>query len=545
MFKRYILFFSSFLICLISCKNKQQADLIIYNAKVYTADSLFSVKQAIAIKDGKIIATGSNESILNNYEAAIKENVTGKFIFPGFIDAHCHFTGYATDLWKCDVKGTRSFMEVLDKLRKYAATANTEWLYARGWDQNDWQVKEFPDKDLLDSLFPGKPVFLKRIDGHAVLVNQKALDIAGITSSTKIEGGIIELKKGKLTGILLDNAMDFVESKIPLIPDELARRYFIQMQDSCFQYGITSVHDCGVSEHTVELVDAVQKESKLQMKIFALLSDSAGYYGRWIKKGVYKTNLLHVGGFKIYADGSLGSRGACLLRPYSDKPGLNGFLLSPEAHIKEIAQKLAASDFQMCTHAIGDSANWLVLSIYGEVLKEKNDRRWRIEHAQVINENDYALFNRYNIVPSVQPTHATSDMYWAGERLGKERLQNAYSYQKLLQQNGWIALGTDFPVEDINPFKTFFAAVERKDANGYPLDGFQKENALTRKEALLGMTLWAAKAAFEENEKGSIEVGKAADLFICDKDILTIVPDQILKTNVFATFVNGKKVFSK
>lgn len=537
--------FSFIILWLFGCRQKQKADMIVYGGTVYTADSLFSIQQAIAVKDGKIMATGSNEDILTLYQAPVIENASGKFIFPGFIDAHCHFTGYAADLWKCDMTGTVSFDEVLDKLKAYAATATTEWLYGRGWDQNDWAVKEFPDKQKLDALFPDRPVFLKRVDGHAALVNQRALDMAGVSPGLKIEGGIVEIKNGRLTGILLDRAMDFVENKIPLINDQLAMKYFVQMQDSCFRYGITGVHDCGVSEHTIELVDRVQKNGKLQMKIFALLTDSAQYYDRWIRKGIYKTPMLHVGGFKIYADGALGSRGACLLNGYTDKPGWDGFLLTPVSYMKSTAQKLAASGFQMCTHAIGDSAARQILSIYGEVLKGKNDRRWRIEHAQVVSEKDFSLFQQYSIVPSVQPTHATSDMYWAGERLGQERIKNAYANKKLLSQNGWIALGTDFPVEEINPFKTFYAAVERKDQKGYPGDGFQKENALTRKETLLGMTVWAAKAAFEETEKGSLEPGKAADFFICDTDLLTVNPGGILKTKVSSTFVNGKKVFAR
>ena len=531
--------------CLVSCTQKQKADMIIYGAAVYTADSSFSVKQAIAIRDGKIIATGNSDEILHTYEAAVTEDATGKFIYPGFIDAHCHFTGYATDLWKCDVTGTTSFEDVLGKLKKYAANAGTTWLYARGWDQNDWQVKEFPGKKVLDSLFPATPVFLKRVDGHVALVNQRALDLAGITASTKIEGGIVEVKDGKLTGILFDRAMDLVENNIPPIADELAQKYFMQMQDSCFQYGITGVHDCGVSEHTIALVDAAQKSGQLQMKIFALLTDSVHYFDRWIAKGIYKTSMLHVGGFKVYADGALGSRGACLLHPYTDKPGWSGFLLSSKEYLRSTAKTLAASGFQMCTHAIGDSAGREMLNLYGEVLKGKNNRRWRIEHAQVINETDFSLFEKYNIVPSVQPTHATSDMYWAGDRLGEVRLKNAYAYKKLLDQNGWIALGTDFPVEDINPFKTFFAAVERQDSKGFPAGGFQKENALSRKEALLGMTIWAAKAAFEEKEKGSLERGKAADFFISDKDLLTANSGDILKIRVLSTFVNGKKVFAR
>ncbi|MEN9571728.1 MAG: hypothetical protein RL172_2959 [Bacteroidota bacterium] len=532
------------LLMISSCKFRQKISMVLHNGVIYTADKNFAIQEAVAINDGKIVATGTSAEILRRFEADSSINLQGKPVFPGFIDAHCHFTGYATDLWKCDITGTTSFDEILTKLKQYAATNHTAWIYGRGWDQNDWQVKEFPDKKILDSLYPQQPVFLKRVDGHAALVNQRALDITGITINSKIAGGTIEVKNGKLTGILVDNAMDLVEAKIPPIADSLAQQYYLQAQQTCFAYGLTGVHDCGVSEHTLAMVEEAQKAGRLKMKIFALLTDSAHYYQKWIANGVYKTPLLHVGGFKVYADGALGSRGACLLQPYTDKPDWSGFLLSNTAHFKQLAQALAASNLQMCTHAIGDSGNRQILSVYKEVLKTGNNRRWRIEHAQVVNQNDIDFFGQYNIIPSVQPTHATSDMYWAVNRLGAQRIQGAYAYQSLLQQNGWLPLGTDFPVEDINPFKTFYAAVQRKDAKGYPATGFQPQQALTRKQALLGMTLWAAKAAFEENEKGSIEAGKAADFIILDTDLMLAPANQLLQTKVLATFVNGQKLYS-
>ena len=540
-----IIFYCLFLLSTSACKFRQKVSSIVHHTKIYTADKNFSIQQAMAIQDGKIVATGSNDEILKAYDADEITDMAGKNIYPGFIDAHCHFTGYATDMWKCDVTGTTSFEEVMEKLTKYAATAKTTWLFGRGWDQNDWAIKEFPSKEKLDALFPDRPVFLKRVDGHAALVNQKALDIAGITTFTKIDGGTIEIKNGSLTGILVDNAMDIAENKIPLIDDKLAVQYFLQAQDTCFSYGLTGVHDCGISEHTIQLVDEAQQAGSLKMKIFALLSDSAQYYDNWLKKGPYKTHGLHVGGFKMYADGALGSRGACLLEDYTDKPGWKGFLLNRADHYKTIANKLSQSKFQLCTHAIGDSGNREILKIYTEVLKGKNDLRWRIEHAQVVNEKDFDLFGAASIIPSVQPTHATSDMYWAGDRLGSTRIKTAYAYKQLLNQNGWMPLGTDFPVEDINPFKTFLAAVARVDAKGYPDGGFQPENALTRQEALLGMTLWAAKAAFEENEKGSLEIGKAADFIVLDTDLLSCPVSAILQSKVLATFVDGKKLFGK
>lgn len=530
---------------LTSCNSRQEVNMIVHHGLIYTVDTAFSTAEAMAIKDGIILETGTNEAILSKYSASEMIDAKGKTILPGFIDAHCHFTGYATDMWKCELMGTKSFNEIIEKIKAYSTHAPMEWIYGRGWDQNDWQVKEYPDKKQLDSLFPNRPVFLKRIDGHAALVNQTALDIAGINASTKVNGGSIELQNGKPTGILIDNAMDIVENKIPLLYDSLAKKYYQAAQEQCFALGLTGVQDCGISEHTVDMVDAEQKAGRLKMKIFALLSDSAAYYDRWIAKGPYKTERLHVGGFKLYADGALGSRGACLLHEYSDKKGWIGFLLSALDYYKNIATKLADSKLQMCTHAIGDSGNRTMLEIYASVLKGKNDRRWRIEHAQVIDPSDFHFFADNNIIPSVQPTHATSDMYWAGDRLGPARIKSAYAYKQLLQTNGWMPLGTDFPVEYIDPLKTFFAAVARQDANDFPQGGFQTENALTRQETLRGMTIWAAKAAFEENEKGSIEKGKAADFIILDNDIMQCDLKKILQTKVLATYINGEAVFQK
>jgi predicted amidohydrolase YtcJ len=533
------------MVLLSSCKFRQRVNLLVHHAKIYTVDSSFSIAEAMAIRDGKIIAMGSNDDILKQYEADEELNAAGKTIFPGLIDAHCHFTGFATDMWKCDLTGTASFNEIIEKVQDYAKSAPMEWIYGRGWDQNDWAVKEYPNKLVLDSLFPSRPVFLKRIDGHAALVNQKALDLAGITASTTLKGGEVEVKDGKLTGILIDNAMDIVDNIIPLLTDSLAQQYFMQAQQLCFAVGLTSVHDCGISEHTVNLVDEAQKAGRLKMKIFALLSDSSHYYDRWIAKGPYITDRLHVGGFKLYADGALGSRGACLTEDYSDKPGWKGFLLSDITRYREIVQKMAASQLQLCTHAIGDSGNRQMLNLYSVALKGKNDRRWRIEHAQVVNKNDFHFFSDYTIIPSVQPTHATSDMYWAGDRLGSERIQNAYAYQQLLQTNRWMPLGTDFPVEDISPIKTFYAAVVRKDAKGFPPAGFQMENALTREQAIRGMTIWAAKAAFEEKQKGSLEVGKTADFIMVDKDLMKCDAGKILSTVVLRTYINGEGVYKK
>jgi predicted amidohydrolase YtcJ len=541
MIQKLYFFVITFLFGIFSAQ--KSADLIITNAKIYTVNQNFETVESMAVSNGKIIGVGKSATILGKFKSKNIQDLQGKAVFPGLIDTHCHFTGFAADQWKCELWGTKSWDEIVNKISEYAKTAPNEWLYGRSWDQNDWAIKKFPNKEKLDQLFPNRPVYLKRIDGHAAVANQKALDIAGVTKDTKVLGGEIEVKDGMLTGILVDNAMLLVEKFIPEIDDNTTIQYFSDLQKTCFSYGLTSLHDCGITEKALGLLEKAQSQDILKMKIFALLQDNPDYYDRWIKNGRYTNQNISVGGFKVYSDGALGSRGACLNHDYADKKGWKGFLLSERSHFEMLAKKLKNSNLQMCTHAIGDSANRVILQIYGDVLGGKNDRRWRIEHAQIIDKKDFDLFGKYSIIPSVQPTHATSDMYWAEERLGKERLKFSYAYKDLLKQNSWIPLGTDFPVEEISPLKTFYAAVARKDSKYFPQGGFQKENALSRQQALRGMTIWAAKAAFQENEIGSLEIGKSADFIILDQDLMTVSEVKILDTKVLETYSNGKKVF--
>jgi predicted amidohydrolase YtcJ len=538
-----LLFFVAITVCLLSCAQKTKIDLLVYNATIYTIDSSFSIAEAMAVKDGKIVELGKTADLENKYDAKEKLDAQGKYIYPGFIDAHAHFLGYGSSLQRVNLIGTNSWDEAVQKTSAFGATHRNGWLLGRGWDQNDWDKKEFPTNEKLTELFPDRPVLLTRVDGHAAIANQKALDLAEIKPGQKISGGEIETENGKLTGILVDNAVALVTDIIPYSTPAEIKKSLLDAQRNCFAVGLTSVDDCGLNFPTILFIDSIQKTGDLKMRIYAMLSDAKANYDFAFSKGKIKTGRLHVCAFKVYADGALGSRGACLLEPYSDKPGHYGFLLSSQQHFDSVANLLSQKGWQMCTHAIGDSGNRTMLRIYAKYLKGKNDLRWRIEHAQVINQNDFNLFGQYNVIPSVQPTHATSDMYWAKDRLGNERIKGAYAYKQLLEQNGWIPLGTDFPVEDISPFKTFYAAVVREDAKGWPAGGFQMENALTREETLRGMTIWAAKANFEENEKGSLEKGKFADFIILDNDLLKLAPEKILQTKVIKTFVGGEKVF--
>lgn len=541
---KQILSLCALLLILCSC-NKPKADLMIYNAKIYTVNDKFDVAEAIVVKDGKILAVGATADIRKQYSATEEVDANGKAVYPGFIDAHAHFFGYGESLQSADLRGTTSWDEVIARVTEFAKTHPDGWLTGRGWDQNDWADKQFPNKDKLDQLFPNRPVLLERIDGHASIANQSALNAAGITKSFALTGGDIVDKDGKLTGLLIDNAVELVANKVPAADETKAKKILLDAQKNCFEVGLTTIDDCGLDYDAVEFIEKLHKDKSLKMRLYVMLSDAEKNYDYLFKRGAIKTDRLNVRSFKVYGDGALGSRGACLLRPYTDMPTKKGFLLSDIKHFEEVAKKINSHNFQMCTHAIGDSANRSILKIYNEVLGGKNDKRWRIEHAQVVAPEDFNLFGKASVVPSVQPTHATSDMYWAADRLGSDRVKGAYAYKQLLAQNGWIPLGTDFPVEQINPMLTFYAATIRKDAKNFPAGGFQMENALSPEEALRGMTIWAAKANFEEKEKGSLEVGKFADFVMLENDIMKATGEQILNNKVLKTYLNGEKVYER
>jgi len=532
------------MVIMVSCSNKEKVDLIVSNATVYTVDDNFSKAEAIAVTYGKVVATGTTKEILGKYQSENVVDAGGKFVYPGFNDAHCHFGGYAVNLMQyADLRGTESPEEIYKILKEHHDKFGGEWILGQSWDQNDWANKEFPDKSRLDELFPDIPVYLVRVDGHAGWCNSKTLELAGVTAKSKVQGGEVKLKNGEPTGILIDNAMGLVGNFIPEMSSEQLEKGLTEAQQNCFAAGLTSVTDCGVSKKTVLLMEEMQNSGSLKMRINAMLDPSTENLVSFVKNGPKQDERMVINTIKIYADGALGSRGALLLDDYSDDPGNSGLQIETQEYYDKICQLAFENHYAVATHAIGDSANRLMLNTYGKFLKGKNDRRWRIEHSQIINPDDFTKFAEFSIVPSVQATHCTSDMYWAEDRLGPERIKGAYAYQTLLQQNGWLPAGTDFPVENIEPLFTFYASVFRIDHKGWPEGGWQKSEGLNREQTLRSMTIWAAKASFEENVKGSLEAGKYADFVILDIDLMTANPEEVLGTKILSTWSDGEKVY--
>ncbi|MCA0428725.1 MAG: amidohydrolase [Bacteroidetes bacterium] len=523
----FVLFFAG-------CIGREQADLLVFNARINTLDSAFTEVEAMAIKDGKVLATGSQKQLESIYSFQDKMDLEGAFVYPAWIDAHCHFYGYGLFSQQCDLSGTQSINEIVERCIKFSSRRTDPCLRGRGWDQNLFASKQFPENDALNEAFPDLPVFLKRVDGHAALCNDAALKLAGIDGKTSIEGGEIILKNGRPTGILLDAAADFVESKLPRVSRKEQIHGLMEAQRACFEMGLSSLHDAGLDIEQLELIDSLQEAGALKIRLNIMLNATRQNLNYLTAKGGIKKPLLQVNSFKLYADGALGSRGACLKAPYSDRPHHFGFLVSHPDTLREIIRRMAASPFQLNTHCIGDSGNAYILNLYAEHLKGDKTRRWRIEHAQVVTPSDRSLYGQNGIIPSVQPTHASSDLPWAAERLGPERISHGYAYKSLLKENGWLPLGTDFPVEAISPYKTLYAAVARED----------KEESLTREEALRGMTVWAAKAGFQEKELGSLESGKWADFVVLDYNLRKDILLRIRDARARKLYIAGKQVFS-
>jgi len=529
----------------LACSPQERVDLIVYNAHVYTVDSTFSTAQAFAVKDGKFIAIGSDDEIQRKYKAKEKIDAEGKAIYPGFYDAHAHLFDEAELMDQVDLNGADSFEEVIQRVKSYQQkNPNKTWLIGGGWDQNRWKDKSFPTKELLDKAFPDIPVYLIRVDYHAAVVNSKALEWAKLISIPIIQGGVVGGSNNTPNGLLIDNAMDLVNKTIPVPNEKEYLRMLKRTQDSLLSVGLTSIVDAGLSKERLSLLKKYYKDGALKFRNYAMILGNPQNISSFIAQGFYETDRLEIKSFKLLADGALGSRGACLLAHYHDAP-THGFLLHTPQEYENMIKAIAASNFQANTHAIGDSANRIILDIYGKYLQPHRDRRWRIEHAQIISPTDFDKFRKFQIIPSVQPTHATSDMYWAKDRLGEERMEGAYAYKHLLKEYGKLALGSDFPVEHFNPMYGFHAAVARVDKKGYPNQGFQMQDAISREDALRGMTIWAAYSCFQEKKRGSIEAGKDADFVILQQDILKIPNGQLRNVKTMRTVIAGETVFNR
>jgi hypothetical protein len=448
---------------------------------------------------------------------------------PGLIDSHVHMESLGESMEILDLRSAKSAESVAEIVRQEARKRKPgEWIRGRGWDQTAFPSREFPNGALLTAAAPRNPVFLTRVDGHAAWVNQQALETAGVTSATKDPAG------GKiLPGILIDRAQELVASHIPAATQEQVAQRIARAAKECARLGLTTVHDAGVTAEDL----AAYRQLKLPVRVYAMIRGEGPLWREYQRRGPEIGDRLTVRAIKLWADGALGSRGAALLAPYSDDPGNSGLLILQKADIERVARQAVAHGFQVATHAIGDRANRTVLEAYGAVLKGANDRRFRIEHAQVVAPEDFALFEKYSVIASIESTHATSDMRWAEQRVGPERIKGAYAWRRFLSIGVPIANGSDFPVEDPDPLKGFYAAVTRA--------GWFPEQRMTREEALKSWTLGGAYAGFEETQKGSLEPGKLADFVALSSDIMTIPAAEILKTRVKMTVVGGEIVFSE
>ncbi len=529
---------------MVGCYQGDTADLIIHNAKIYTCDNSFSKHEAMAIRDGKILQVGPEREILNGYDCDHIIDAELKPVYPGFYDAHCHFWGYANTFNTVNLVGSKSFDEVISRIVDFDRANNVDWITGRGWDQNLWEDPSFPNCDSLSQLFPNTPILIRRIDGHGALANKKALELANITTETTIEGGQILTENGELTGVLIDNAVDLVIDIIPEMEADDKLALLQKAEAKLFEQGLTAIHDAGIT--SIQRKDFIKwyENHELTIKNYAMLFPEDDNMEFVRTNGEYDSCHLHINSFKLIADGALGSRGACLIAPYSDSADHFGTILRSKNKIESIAKFADNVNFQLNTHCIGDSANRLMLNIYQNTVGSKPNHRWRIEHAQILHPNDFTFFDYLGVIPSVQPTHCTSDMPWAEERIGKERLPYAYAYKTLLNKAGLVALGTDFPIENISVLETFYAAVTRMKKASEHGETYNSDEQLTREEALLGITRWAAYSSFEETRKGSLEAGKAADFVMLTKDIMTVPDAEILNTFVFSTFLDGEQVFS-
>lgn len=533
---------------------QRTAELIVTNARIYTVDQTQPRASAMAIGGGRVLFVGSAMGALALRGSATRVvDLDGHAVIPGMVDAHAHLLGLGRALSSVDLVGTRSYEEVIARVVARARELpEGSWITGRGWDQNDWGDTRFPTHDALSRAVPDHPVFITRVDGHAALANARAMQGAAVTAQTPDpEGGrILRTDDGEPTGVFVDNAESLVGRVIPDPTADETRSAIEAAIREANQWGLTGLHDAGASRATIAIYEQLARAGDLDLRLYVMISDDAEDLDHFFQLGprsALHDGRLWVRSIKLYADGALGSRGAALLEPYADDPGNTGLLVSPPEHIRQVSTRALREGFQVCTHAIGDRGNRVVLDAYESALGEVPvaDHRFRVEHAQVLHHADIPRFAELGVIPSMQAVHQTSDMYWAGNRLGAGRLHGAYAWRSLLGKGVIIPNGSDFPVEAVNPLLSFHAAVARADAEGWPAGGWYPEQRMTREEALMAMTIWPARAAFQEDVMGSLTPGKFADFVVLDRDIMTVAEEDILGTSVVATYVGGEPVYER
>lgn len=530
------------------------ADLVVTNGRIYTADAARPVVDAMAIRGGRVVFVGDRAGAKALTGAATQVlDLDGHTVIPGMTDAHAHVLGLGQSLRNVDLVGTTSYDAVIARVVERAMqTPKGEWIIGRGWDQNDWGDTRWPSHEALSRAVPDHPVYLERVDGHAAVVNALAMQRAGLTRATKDPSGgqIIRDARGEPIGVLVDNAQSLVERSIPAATRAQVKGMIAAAITEMHRWGLTGVHDAGASAQTLELYEELGREGALDMRLYAMISDHAPTLEAWFRRGPQSglfDGRLWVRSIKLYQDGALGSRGAALLEPYSDDASTSGLLVSAPAHIREVADQALVAGFQVNTHAIGDRGNRLVLDAYQAALAARPtaDHRFRVEHAQILHSDDIPRFAALGVIPSMQASHQTSDMYWAGNRLGETRLRGAYAWRSLLETGTIIPNGSDFPVEYVDPLISFKASVSRQDAKGWPVGGWFPEQRMTREEALKSMTIWPAYAAFQERELGSLTPGKHADFVVLDQDLLRIPDAMLSQVRVRSTWFAGRKVYER
>jgi predicted amidohydrolase YtcJ len=547
---------------IVGCTEKQNADLVMLNGKVYTVDNSNAIAEAVAVKGNTILAVGSTKDI----KSLISQNTTvidldGKLLTPGLIEGHGHFMGMGYSLMSLDFHGITSYEEIVNMVRKAVEKADPgEWIQGRGWHQSKWNnteefVKGFPTHHLLSEVSPDNPVVLRHASGHAILTNAKAMEISGVNATTNdVEGGeVVKDQNGIPTGIFNESAMGLIGKYLPENDEMSDRKAFSLATKNCLENGITSFHDAGEGESTIKLFKTILQEEDFSTRLYVMLSGSnRALLDKYCSSGPeigLGDNFLTIRSIKLFIDGALGSSGAWLQEPYSDRPGHYGHAVNELSYIQEVCEKGIKNGFQVCTHAIGDRANNEMLDIYEKIYKENpevKDPRFRIEHAQHLLESDIPRFVELGVIPAMQAIHLSSDRPWAIDRLGEKRIiEGAYVWQKLLKSGAKIINGTDVPVEPISPIQCFYASVTRKTLKGMPPGGYEPEQKMSREEALRSYTIDAAYGAFEEEIKGSIEPGKLADFTVFSKDIMSIPEDEILSAQIDMTIVNGKILFKR